>query len=880
MASSLLSARLLPVLACVVLCLMDVGAAVGKEPASFSEVIERAVLMSGLSERPVDLPHSLATKDFPSEGGRVHYRLELFLADVPVEPLGVFVPKMSLSGAFALNGTLIGACGFAPLEQLRCLHQPQLFVPPPSIWRPGLNTLDFEIYANPRQMNGLSQVQVADAQALYLGSYGAQRIWKQNVLSGLTWFNLSFGFMALAVSLIMRNDRTYLWFGLCSIDNALTNLNILVHSPRVGMEFFSWFVFSSRLITIPLFLLMLLAIFERSGWRLQRVLLGFLVVMPLATWLSGNNRWVVLGLHLPMVLTLFVLAILMARWTWESRTPLHIAITSITYLLVVVVVLDTLRLAGQTAFVGVYWATYLSAGFVLVLGMTLMSRLAVSLMTERRSRIRLGLATQAANAAFWERDLLAERRGLTSRIGRLLGKHSAAGAQTPETWLTWNAPVHPDDQERVERAMRAAVQEHSPLSLEYRVLGSDEEIHWIETRADVLLDELGRPAQLAGISLDVTRRKQVEIELDRYRAELEQLVAERTAELRSSESLFRSFFNLPVVGTAITATDGRLVAANDRTCQLLGYPREELFQMTLAEVIDPEERSANSAFLARLVTTETGSFSAELRFRRKGGDRVPVLITGGLVQEPPGQDTLIHLQLLDLSARKQAEAALQRAHEELLVAEAERGKQEERQRLLQDMHDGFGSQLATARLRMNQGQLTPQEGAALLGECLADLHLVVDTLGTTDNSLGIALANYRYRCERRLSLEPADIHWALNLSDCPPLPERAILQTLRILQEGLTNALKHAHARHIRVEVTYRREESLTLSVTDDGVGLPQDIRFGRGMGGMETRARGIGARLEIIRLDPGTRLLLTIPVHPEALSTATHFSQNGHGRS
>ena len=237
----------------------------------------------------------------------------------------------------------------------------------------------------------------------------------------------------------------------------------------------------------------------------------------------------------------------------------------------------------------------------------------------------------------------------------------------------------------------------------------------------------------------------------------------------------------------------------------------------------------------------------------------------------PDGSTIWEGVIIDITARKQAEAALAQAHEELLAVQAERAKQEERRRLLQDLHDGVGSQLATARLSMSRGNLTLEEGATLLSECLDDLHLVADTLGSPDNSLPRLLANYRYRCERRLAQEHARIHWHLRLADCPALPERTLLQLLRILQEGLNNALKHAQARHIQIVVRFQRVEGLTLSVVDDGIGLPAEIRYGRGLGNMERRAGDIGGRLIYTRQAPGTRLVLTLPLNsPKALAAPT----------
>lgn len=99
----------------------------------------------------------------------MRYRLQFNLpasAGPEDEPLGIYVPKMSLSGRVALNGEFIGACEVGALSEARCLHRPYLFVPPLSHWRNGPNTLEFEIFATSRQMNGLSAISIGPAHLL------------------------------------------------------------------------------------------------------------------------------------------------------------------------------------------------------------------------------------------------------------------------------------------------------------------------------------------------------------------------------------------------------------------------------------------------------------------------------------------------------------------------------------------------------------------------------------------------------------------------------------------------------------------------------------------------------------------------------------------
>jgi len=205
------------------------------------------------------------------------------------------------------------------------------------------------------------------------------------------------------------------------------------------------------------------------------------------------------------------------------------------------------------------------------------------------------------------------------------------------------------------------------------------------------------------------------------------------------------------------------------------------------------------------------------------------------------------------------EQALKQAYERLTAAEVERSRTAERERLLQDMHDGFGSQLAGARLRIERGALTQGQVAILLQECLDDLYLVVDTMSNEAGSLRDAIVDWRYRCERRLVEQPIRVDWQIELDACPPLAQRLILQLLRIMQEALSNGLKHARAGHITLQAVYRADGQLHIAVTDDGIGIPESVTQGRGLGNMHSRARELGGELSVSRLARGTRVSLIL---------------------
>jgi signal transduction histidine kinase len=216
--------------------------------------------------------------------------------------------------------------------------------------------------------------------------------------------------------------------------------------------------------------------------------------------------------------------------------------------------------------------------------------------------------------------------------------------------------------------------------------------------------------------------------------------------------------------------------------------------------------------------------------------------------------------MIDITDMKESEFALKLAHERLTASEVERSALEERERLLQDMHDGFGSQLSSARIMAEQGTLDQPQLKELLQECMSDLYLVVDTLGSNGKTLAVAIGDFRFRTDRRTSGLRSKIHWDLRLDHLPPIPDRKILQILRILQEALSNALKHSGGLNIWVNAVFLPEQNLLrLSVADDGVGMSQKPQQGRGLSSMKQRAREIGGSLYFPDPFSGTQVVIEL---------------------
>jgi signal transduction histidine kinase len=217
-------------------------------------------------------------------------------------------------------------------------------------------------------------------------------------------------------------------------------------------------------------------------------------------------------------------------------------------------------------------------------------------------------------------------------------------------------------------------------------------------------------------------------------------------------------------------------------------------------------------------------------------------------------------QLLDLKLEQQ-QHELSRLYEKDRQLEREKAAGEERQRIMQDMHDGLGSQLISSLELTERGELTQVQTSMLIRECIDDLRLAIDTLTEDDNEFAVAAGNLRFRMEPRLRAAGIALRWNTRaLPDAMALPAEHVLPLLRVIQEAMTNTLKHARAQEIMVRIAADANE-LTIEIRDDGKGFDRsNVRGGKGLTGIEKRARKLGAKVEITG-NAGTQVLLIMPL-------------------
>lgn len=133
---------------------------------------------------------------------------------------------------------------------------------------------------------------------------------------------------------------------------------------------------------------------------------------------------------------------------------------------------------------------------------------------------RLRLALEAGHMGSWEWELASNTIAWSAPLEKM---HGLEPGTFGGTVAEFEERIHPDDLARVRAALKRTLKRHTPLHLEHRIVRPDGVVRWIEKRGTILRDDFGRPVRLAGVSADVTERREGEEALRRSLASLQRI---------------------------------------------------------------------------------------------------------------------------------------------------------------------------------------------------------------------------------------------------------------------------------------------------------------------------------------------------------------------
>jgi PAS domain S-box-containing protein len=312
-----------------------------------------------------------------------------------------------------------------------------------------------------------------------------------------------------------------------------------------------------------------------------------------------------------------------------------------------------------------------------------------------------------------------------------------------------------------------------------------------------------------------------------------------------------------IEGVAVINEAGVIEITNPAFDRMFGYGRGELIGRAMMEL-------ANGVFGPRGWPLNSGvsSLAFEFEAHRRNGSG---FAAAGMVSrfEVAGRDHgLVVLQ--DVSERKQLERAISLA------------VNREQYRIGNDLHDGLGQELTGIALMLRgvAGRLTV-EYPAILPEIETITRLVSNAI---ENTRALARGLSPVNLERgglqdaleglamhAMELYGVQVVFSHRLQAGKALGAELANHLYRIAQEAVRNAVRHGRARTIRLHLTVSRAK-VTLAITDDGIGLPEDAMDASGMGLkiMRYRARMLGGEIHFENVEPtGTRVVCECPLEP-----------------
>lgn len=362
---------------------------------------------------------------------------------------------------------------------------------------------------------------------------------------------------------------------------------------------------------------------------------------------------------------------------------------------------------------------------------------------------------------------------------------------------------------------------------------------------------------------DITARKQVE-----------------EARLRENEERFRGTLEQATVGIVHASLDGCFMQVNRKFCEITGYARDELIHKHFRDITFPADLDENIRCIQQLLAGEIPTFSMEKRYVRKDQSLVWVNLTVSLLRDADGIPKYTIGVIEDITGRKQAERDILESYEQLrgLSAHLQVVREEERIIIAREVHDELGQVLTALRmkiamLRMQAGANDPvltgqvQDMVQLVDRAIQGVRDVAASLRPSALDMGIVSA-LEWLCNDftahngiPCTLHEADIEIELD--------ELRAVAVFRVVQEALTNVVRHAGAGRVEVELK-QMNGCVSVVVRDNGRGFDPSAHAHKktfGLLGMSERAIALGGKIAINSTPGhGTEISILLPPPPRKM--------------
>ncbi|MDZ8259620.1 PAS domain S-box protein [Nostoc sp. ChiQUE01b] len=271
----------------------------------------------------------------------------------------------------------------------------------------------------------------------------------------------------------------------------------------------------------------------------------------------------------------------------------------------------------------------------------------------RQSEALLATTEQIAHVGSWELNLETKKGCWSMETFRISGLNTTQGEPNQAELLQM---IHPDDRALIKTQLEQAITQITPLNLEYRIIRPDGSVRYVESKAEIAYDAQGQPVKLLGAIIDITERKQTELEIIRSRDLLEAVYNE------SADALF-----LVDVETLLIAD------CNDRAVKLFAASSKAELINIEGNTLQKQPFASNEIATFVEEINQQGFWSREIEYITKQGKPFwgniaakQITVAGTVMQLVRITD--ITARKHDEEERKRAEITLRESEERLQLA--------------------------------------------------------------------------------------------------------------------------------------------------------------------------------------------------------------------
>ncbi|MEJ8844764.1 PAS domain S-box protein [Lacibacter sp. H375] len=436
--------------------------------------------------------------------------------------------------------------------------------------------------------------------------------------------------------------------------------------------------------------------------------------------------------------------------------------------------------------------------------------------------------TEVTNDCLWEWDLQAKQLFWIDGGHKRVFGYPVINALIPQSY--WESRIHPDDKERLLTRLQNILHTGTEEKWEddYRLRKIDGSYAFVHDCGHIFYNDQQVAISMIGATQDITARKNSEQQL---------LASEQKLSLIAKQT---------INAVIITDADQHITWVNDAFTSITGYEAEEVMgkipgHFLQGEATDP----AAVAYMNEKIKSKQ-PFDCKLINYTKTGHKYWVHIEGQALLNGQGNAEQFFSIQADVTEMMELEDKLKDEriirHREITSAVIS-AQETERAEIGRELHDNLNQLLAVAKLYIQMAKKSASKRDIYLDRSCGLITNVIDEVRRISKMLVVPgmheiglIDNIQNLVNDLSDVHPVDFSFHYDPSLSETLGKKLQLTIFRIVQEQLSNILKHAKAKHATIDLVMK-DNLLDLLITDDGVGAVANVKS-LGVGIINIRSR------------------------------------------